>query len=68
MCYFGCLVSQQQTHLLFNVVSLGLFDEPNKIKITGFVPYVIMVFDKAKVKNKKKASAFFYYVPLGLFG
>jgi len=68
MCYFGCLVSKQQTHLLFIDVSLGLFDEPNKIKITGFVPYVIMVFDKAKEKNKKKRLHFFYYVPLGLFG
>ena len=68
MCYFGCLVSKQQTHLLFFDVSLGLFDEPNKIKITGFVPYVIMVFDKAKEKNKKKRLHFFYYVPLGLFG
>jgi hypothetical protein len=84
MCYFGCLVCQKRTHLLFNDVSLELFDEgkkclslvchwgclisQNKIKITGFVSYVIMVFDKAKIKNKQKSVCFFYYVPLGFFG
>ena len=83
MCYFGCLVCQKRTHLLFNDVSMGLFDErkkclslvchwgclisQTKIKITGFVSYVIMVFDKTKVKNKQKSVCFFLLCAIRVF-
>jgi hypothetical protein len=45
MCYFGCLVCQKRTHLLFNDVSLELFDEGKKMPFLG-VP--LGLFDKPK--------------------